>query len=298
MKFGICLAIRRDASLDFNLKLGTAAEKMGFDSVWASDHVVIPEKVSGSFTRLFYDPVVTLAAIASCTKSIMVGTSVIILPYRNPVVLAKSLSTLDNFSDGRLVFGVAAGWLEPEFDALGVPFEKRSDLTDEYLGIITELWKSQNPEYSGQFFTFKEIKFEPKPVQKPRPRIWIGGNSGKVLKRAVRYGDCWHPTWLHPGQVSERIEQIRSIARDEGRDLSDFTFSVRNRIDLRKGALASAGGNGMFVFSGSADNIRKQVEQYMNAGVSYIVFDPEANSDDENMEVAEMISMKIIEYYR
>ena len=301
MKFGLCLPIRRDTSLEFNLELGTAAERLGFDSIWVSDHVLIPREMSGRFTKLFYDPIVTLSAIASRTDKIMLGTSVIILPYRNPVVLAKTLSTLDNLSGGRLIMGVAAGWLEEEFKALNVPFNSRSELTDEYLEIITELWESNNPEYNGKFFSFTDIIFEPRPVQKPRPRIWIGGNGGKVLRRAVRYGDCWHPTWLHPQQVTEKIEIIKHIAAEENRDITGFTFSIRNRIDLRKSNSLSGpdrNGKGMFVFHGRTESIRNQVENYIKAGVNYIIFDPETESDKQNLEVAEFISEEIINYFR
>lgn len=302
MKFGICLPIRRDTSLEFNVDLGKTAEELGFDSVWASDHVVIPDNAAGRFSKVFYDPLVTLAAIASATRKIMIGTSVIILPYRNPVVLAKSLATLDNLSGGRLIFGIAAGWLEEEFNTLGVAYDKRGELTDEYLEAIIELWENDEPEYQGKNVSFRDISFYPKPLQKPHPPIWIGGSGQKVLKRCVRYGHCWHPTWLDPSQVKEKIRDLKKIASEAGRDPGDIMFSIRNRIDTKmrtnEGENGSPDHNSMFVFSGSFDSIREQVEKYRDAGVSYVVFDPVAGSDAENMKLAADISENIIKYYK
>ncbi len=302
MKFGICLPIRRDTSVDFNVQLGKTAEDLGFDSVWASDHVVIPDNVAGRFSKVFYDPLIILAAIASGTREIKVGTSVIILPYRNPVVLAKSLSTLDNLSGGRLIFGLAAGWLEDEFNALGVSYDKRGVLTDEYLESIIELWGNDDPVYEGDYLTFRHVCFYPKPVQTPYPPIWIGGSGEKVLNRCARYGNCWHPTWLGPGEMKEKIGRIKSIAYDIGRDPGELMFSVRNRIETPKGEGTyggeDAGKDSMFVFSGTFGDIREQVESYRDAGVSYVVFDPVSESDSENIKVAEDISENIIKYYK
>ena len=125
MKYGICLPIRRDCSIEFNINMAKRAEELGFDSVWVSDHVVIPNKAIGSFSKVFYDPFILLAAIASVTKSIRIGTSVIILPYRNPVVVAKMAATLDVLSEGRLIMGIAPGWLKEEFETLNADFKNR-----------------------------------------------------------------------------------------------------------------------------------------------------------------------------
>lgn len=302
MKFGICLPIRRDTSVDFNIELGKTAEALGFDSVWASDHVVIPDSAAGRFTEIFYDPLTTLSAIASVTREIMIGTSVIILPYRNPVVLAKSLATLDCLSGGRLVFGVAAGWLKEEFDALNVPFENRGELTDEYLEVISELWMKDRPFYRGKWFNFSDISFLPKPLQKPRPAIWIGGSSGKVLERVARYGDRWHPTWLNPDQVAGKAGRLREIAKSNGRNPREIGISVRNRIYLQGPgnyeAAKPAEHDSMFVFKGTFEEIRKQIEQYRKAGVDYLVFDPAAVNDEDNLRYTEEISANIINYFR
>ena len=124
MIFGICLPIRRDTSLEFNIDLALKCEQLGFDSVWVSDHVVVPNDQVGRFTKYFYDPFVLLSAIAAKTQKIKVGSSLIILPYRNPLVTAKMISTLDVLSSGRVIFGVATGWLKEEFDSLDVPLKK------------------------------------------------------------------------------------------------------------------------------------------------------------------------------
>ena len=164
MKFGICLPIRRDTSLEFNLELGFAAERLGFDSVWVSDHVAVPNNQVGRFSKIFYDPFVLLSAIAAKTEKIILGTSLIILPYRNPIIVAKSISTLDLLSSGRVVFGVGTGWLEDEFNALGVSFNDRGKRSNEYLEIIKNLWVEDSPRFRGSFFDYSDIEFYPKPI--------------------------------------------------------------------------------------------------------------------------------------
>lgn len=292
MKYGICLPIRRDTSLEFNIELAKTAEELGFDSVWASDHVVIPDSVSDRFTRVFYDPVVTLAAIASVTDRIRIGTSVIILPYRNPVILAKSLSTLDLLSGGRLIFGIAPGWLEEEFEALGIDYKKRQSLTDEYVKSIIELWSKEKPAFRGKTVNFENISFYPKPAQKPYPEIWIGGSGSNALRRVAEYGNAWHPTWLDPAETGSKIGIIREHISGNGRDKSKLTFSIRNRIDLRP----DSGRNGVnvFTFGKTPEEVIPQVNEFRSAGVDYIVFDPVAESDSENIEIARIISEEIM----
>ncbi len=186
MKFGISLPnFGKYATKDSILEVALTAEELGFDSVWVSDHIVIPDSHEG-FGDLFFEPLTTLAHIASRTKNILLGSSVIILPYRNPIVLAKMISTLDVLSNGRVIFGVGVGWLEDEFHALGVSFDERGFITDEWIEVLRALWTRDKASFKGQYSEFSNINFFPKPSQKPWPKIWVGGNGKKSDRTGIK----------------------------------------------------------------------------------------------------------------
>lgn len=173
MKYGLTIPnYGKFADRESILEISIAAEELGYDSLWASDHIVLPTDHKG-FGNIFFEPLVTLSYIAQRTKTIKLGTSVIVLPYRNPVVFAKSISTLDVLSGGRVIVGIGSGWLKEEFNALGVNHEERGRITDEYLEIIKKLYTSETPSFSGNYFNFSDIIFDPKPLQKPFPPVWI-----------------------------------------------------------------------------------------------------------------------------
>lgn len=289
MKFGVCLPIRRDTSLDFNIELAVRAEELGFDSVWASDHVAVPLSQSGRFTKYFYDPFVLLSAIAAKTSEISIGTSLLILPYRNPVVVANMVSCLDIMSKGRVVFGVATGWLKDEFDILGVPFEKRGKRTNEYIEIMKELWVSEQPEYSGSYFRFSDLEFYPKPFQKPHPELWVGGNSSFAMERALKYGTGWQPTWVTPAELKSVIADMNSRMSAEKAD--NFVYSVRNRTVItpeKDKNLPEC------YFSGTVSDIANSIRDYQESGVGHILFDPETGNDEDTFQLLETISKEII----
>lgn len=294
MKFGLCLPIRRDSSLDFNIKLAIRAEELGFDSIWASDHVALSESQVGRFSKIFYDPFVMLSAIASKTQNIMLGTSLIILPYRNPLVIAKSVSTIDVLSSGRFIFGVGTCWLEEEFNSLGVPFEERGKRSDEYLEVMINLWEESDPEYEGDFINYSNIKFYPKPHQNPYPQIWIGGNSKKAMQRAAIYGNAWQPTWITPGEMKKPISYINNLLESYGRESNNFTFSVRNRVMIGK----KSSDKPECYFKGTIENVFNDISKYDSVGVSHVVFDPETGSDQETFDMMQNISENIISKFK
>lgn len=290
MKFGICLPIRRDTSLQFNIDLAMKSEALGFDSVWASDHVVVPDNQVGRFTKYFYDPFVLLTAIAARTEKISLGTSLIVIPYRNPVVVAKMLSTIDVLSGGRIIFGAATGWLREEFENIGVPFEKRGLRTNEYIESIINLWESETPFYEGKYVNFSDISFYPKPQQKPYPPVIIGGNSEHAMKRAALYGNGWQPTWITPGEMKNKIEMVEELRTIGKRDNVEFIYSVRNRTSIN----AEDDKNPDCYFSGSVEEIAEMVNEYKKAGVSHILFDPECDSDEETFQLIEELAGEFI----
>src|SRR5690242_6238654 len=189
MRFGIWVPNCRDlATPDIIVKTALRAEQLGYDSVFVSDHVVVPNAYVDRFGGAIYDPLITLSVLAGATRRVLLGTTVLIVPYRNPVLTAKMVASLDALSGGRVVLGIGAGWVPEESAALGVPFAERGAMTDEYLAAMRELWTSPAPAFSGKYTQFSDIRCEPQPMQKPHPPIWVGGHSPAALRRAVAFG--------------------------------------------------------------------------------------------------------------
>lgn len=220
MHFGVVLQhFREHASPEAISEVALAAEEFGYDSVWVMDHVVVPDvPAADQFTPLVYDPFLTLAYVAAKTERIRLGTSVLIVPYRSPLVQAKLISTLDALCHGRLIVGVGVGWLAQEFEALGVPFNRRGALLDEYVEAMRVLWTSDGPaSFHGPTIHFENVLCEPKPVQRPHPPLWIGGGSEAALRRAAKLGSAWHPSSRYSESVAEKAATLRRLASAEGR---------------------------------------------------------------------------------
>src|SRR5678816_89709 len=174
MKFGVWIPnCRHLATPDIIRTTAVRAEQLGYDSVWVSDHVVVPDANVANFGEAIFDPFVTLAVAAGATSRVKLGTTVLIVPYRNAVVTAKMVSSLDALSGGRVVLGVGAGWVAAESAMLGVPFAERGPMTDEHLRAMQELWTSPAPSFSGKYVQFRDLHFEPRPIQAPHPPIWV-----------------------------------------------------------------------------------------------------------------------------
>jgi probable F420-dependent oxidoreductase len=209
-----------------------------------------------------------LSYAAAVTKRVKLGTSVIIVPYRDPLVTAKIVSSLDVLSGGRFIFGVGVGWLEEEFRALRLNIRDRAAQTREALLAMRTCWTQDDPEFHGKFYNFSGIKFAPKPIQKPHPPIWFGGNSMPALKRAVELGTGWHAVWETPEEVTQKAAILRDLCSKAGKNFSDFLLSinVNNRVPY------------------TVENVKK----YEQAGVSMMFiprsFHADVDAIIENME--------------
>ena len=250
------------------LNIGKRAEELGFDSVWVNHHVL---NVGYIFDRLgskpYYDAMTVLTWVAAHTERVRLGTTVLVLPYLNPLVLAKTLATVDVMSKGRLNVGVGVGALKPESDALGSTFETRGRYADESIKIMRELWESEDPEFDGEFFSFSGVKFSPKPIQKPGPPILIGGASRAALRRVATLGDGWHPIRQSIADLKQNIATIHSLAEEAGRDPSEITVTVRTELDV----LDSRSDVTESSMIGTVDQLRATIEQYEEIGVSELV---------------------------
>ncbi len=193
---------------------GVRMEELGFDSLWVWDHILLG--VEPHFPIL--ESLSVLTAIGARTNKIKLGTGILVLPMRNPVVLAKQLATMDQLTDGRLIMGMASGWYKREFDAVGVPFEKRGKIMDENLDIMTKLWGDEMVKGQWAYHSIPAGVMYPKPVQKPRPPILIGGYVDRVLKRAALGGDGWLTYFYRPESFAKSWAKIRDFAKEGGKD--------------------------------------------------------------------------------
>lgn len=196
------------------IEYGVKMEQMGFDSLWVWDHILLG--VDPNFPII--DSLSLLTAVAARTKKIRLGTGILVLPLRNAVVLAKQLSSIDQISDGRLILGMASGWYKREFDAVGVPFEQRGKIMDENLEVMTRLWIEDMVEGEYPHHNLRNSVMQPKPVQKPRPPILIGGYVDRVLKRAALAGDGWLTYFYRPESFTKSWAKIRDFAKEGGKD--------------------------------------------------------------------------------
>ena len=215
-----------------------AAEQAGFESVWTAEHVVLPDpQVPPSpvpAATPILDPAVALAHVAAHTRTIRLATGIIILPQRNPLVLAKELASVDVVSGGRLIFGIGAGYLRPEFEALGAPFEDRGERTDEYIEAIRALWTQEAPHFEGRFVSFENIDAQPRPLQDPHPPIVVGGMSPPALRRAVRQGNGWYGFALDVEATATCVAGLRTARQrvDRPAELGPLEISVTPSVPL------------------------------------------------------------------
>jgi len=197
-----------EASHEDILGIARKADELGFDWLTVSEHIVMPQEMVEIMGPRYPEALSAAAFLAGATKRIRILPYVLVLPYRNPVVLAKQISTLDFLSGGRITLGTAAGHLEKEFEILKVPFSERGAITDEYILAMKELWTSDSPSFQGRYVQFENIAFEPKPVQKPHPPILIGGNSRPAMRRAAKL-DGWLPWLITRKQLPDALSYVQ-----------------------------------------------------------------------------------------
>ena len=233
MRFGVALPqfgpAARDPNAPFLIgEVARAADQLGYYVVWTAEHLIFPSEIRTPYpygerapfdvTDPVYDAAATLAYVAAMTRRVRLGTSVIVLPYHHPIALAKQLATIDVLSRGRLIVGVASGWLREEFALLGVPFEQRGALTDEYIELLRRLWTDREVNFRGRFFSLDNAISFPKPMQQPYPPVWIGGDSAAALQRVARCGDGWMAPPRDLDHLQVGIHVIRAAAAAAGRD--------------------------------------------------------------------------------
>jgi probable F420-dependent oxidoreductase len=252
MRLGIHLPhIGQKASADAIRRAAIQAEELGFADVWVSEHIILPRDRMYPPSAIFWDPLLTLTWAAASTSRVGLGTSVLVLPMRHPLPLAKELATLQNLSDGRLILGAGVGWLEDEFAALGVPFRQRGRRMDEGIAMMRAVWSEDPVSFAAKTIpaVIDEMRMLPQPVT-PIP-IWIGGTSEPALQRALKL-DGWHGSRASPEQAAPLVQRLRA-ARPE----PEFAISLRN------------GWNGR-----DAGELRARLQGYAAVGVGHVLVEP------------------------
>ena len=308
MRFGFYLPTRGE--LANRAAIGTlarAGEAAGFHSAMVADHVVFPVTsqsvypytVSGEHPSHgdALEQFAILAFVAGITEQLRLVSSVTILPYRNPVLTAKMLATIDVLSEGRLTVGVGVGWLEEEFAALGAEFARRGAVSDEYLRILRLLWTQSPASFAGEFYSFDAIRCEPFPVQNPHPPIWVGGHSLAALRRTARYGDGWHPIGaiaavpLPPEEMVRKLAELRRLTTEAGRDFSALTISYK--APLYDVAVPDPDG-GRRRFSGSPTDIAGDIAAFAAIGVHELIFDFRGNTLSGSVERLQRFASQVM----
>ena len=246
-------------------------ERLELDSIWVSDHIIVP-KNDAPWNRVF-ENVVTLGFLASITERVNLGSSILLVPLREPHVLAKQIATLDSLSNGRMVVGVGIGWNEREFDLLGCDFKNRAKTVVENIDIMRKMWSG---EYSKQGYSC-----EPMPVSDKGPPILIGGKSDGALKRVASIGDGWHPVGISVQEYSLGMQKITQMKKDDFIWSLRISFAVNQNIESR---YAGADGTPRLRLVGNIDNLISQIQDYQKIGLTHLVCDIRADSKEEYFE--------------
>jgi probable F420-dependent oxidoreductase len=265
------------------------AEDAGFALAMMSDHVAPTPDVEAIYPAPFYDPFTTLSWLAAQTSTVRFGTSVTVLPYRHPLQTARIAASIDRLSGGRFVLGVGVGWSRPEFAALGVPFDRRGQITDEYLDVIRSFWTTDLASRDGEFVAFREVSTGPRPAGSAHPPIWVGGAAPAAIRRTVRYGDAWHPINMGLGWLrGTGLPALREAAAAIGRPVP----ALCPRIQLRLSA-GSIPEPDRPAGTGSLDQIRQDLDELADLGAEYLVLD--TNPDDPHDRRALSEDFRILE---
>ena len=317
MRFGFYLPNSGPTAQPDSLsEIARRGDQLGFDCMVAPDHIIQPTNiespypytVSGNFgggarsDGEWPEQLTTLAFLAGITQRIRLVTSVMIVPYRNPILTAKMLATIDMLSKGRLTVGVGVGWMEEEFEALDAPpFAKRGAVTDEYLRAFKELWTSDDPHFEGEFCSFSGLSFLPKPTQKPHPPIWVGGQRRRAIRRAAQLGDAWHPVGaipaatLEPEELSEKVAILGRYAEKAGRDPGSVEVAMKAPLyDTSLPSGVDRLGGDRRRFSGSPDEVLQDVQTYSDIGVGHLIFDIRGADLSQSLEKMEWFSKEVM----
>lgn len=304
MQFGICIPHYPYGVMptpDTILKAATLADRLGYDSVWVSDHILVPRDKPRYGT--IFEALATLAYVGARTERVRLGTSVLVAPQRDAVLIAKQAATIDALTGGRMILGVGAGWMEGEFNSLGADFKRRGRHLDEAIRVMRALWTEDNPRIDGQFYRFSDVIFGPKPAQVNGIPIWIGGASDAALRRTAEIGDGWHGDDFTVDQMRDGITRLHVQTAKTGRQV---VISLRRTIDLRPamtgGPQVERGGiqagrwlvGEAGVMAGTLDDIRAAIRELAQVGVEHFICQFEHATVEEHVAQIELFAREVM----
>lgn len=274
-------------------------EALGYDSLWASDHVILPWTIrsrypyseTGQFplpaNADFLEPLTTLALAAGVTERAKLGTTILVLPHRHPVLAAKILATLDHLSNGRMVLGAGVGWMEEEITLLGVPYAQRGAWSDEAIRIMRACWSQERASWKGRFFQFEEIGCFPQPVRKTIP-IWIGGHTPRALRRVAELGDGWHAAFPSVDKVEDGISRLKAECARIGRRFEELTMTVRAGLSFRKERSAERR-----PLIGTPEEILEDLRRYRALGIQTVLLETRYRDLEDLIRIYETFAQEI-----
>ena len=277
------------------LDVARRADERGLDSIWVTDHVIVPSQVDIIYREHMLDPLAVLPWLAGVTERITLGTSVVILPYRSPIPVAKLLASVDVLSGGRLVVGAAIGWMEGEFDALGVPFKERVSRSEEALALMKALWTEARPDLDTDRHHLHGLQVSPMPLRKPRPPIWIGGMSEAALRRVARVGDGWHATGATPEVFRQGKQSVTRFWKEAGRT-GEPAWSLRIAIfvdGVHEWAVEEKFLRGRHPLKGTVKQITGQLAEYQRLGVDHVALEVSYSTYPGILETIDIIAEEV-----
>jgi probable F420-dependent oxidoreductase len=308
MKYGLCLPnfpFGVKPARDSIVGVALAAERLNYDSLWVSDHVLVP-KDKPRYGHI-YEVLTTMAYLAGMTQRIYLGTSILVLPQRDAILAAKQIATLDDLSGGRLIIGVGVGWIEAEYKNLGADFHSRGRRLNEAIQVMRTLWQDDDPSFEGEFYQIKDVLFGPKPVQPGGPPIWVGGASEAAIRRMALLGDGWAADDASLDQIKAVAAQLRQLTAENRRTVE---LTLRRTVDLRPAAAAAgllaapSSGGGVKVgawpgssvgaLSGSLAEVKAFIDQAGQLGVNHFIFQFEHNTQEEHLAQIELFGTQVI----
>jgi probable F420-dependent oxidoreductase len=263
-------------------------ESLGYDSLWVSDHVVIPYEIrsrypynaTGEFPLSpdsdFLEPLTALALVAGATSRVRLGTSVLVLPHRHPVLTAKILATLEHLAPGRVILGAGVGWMREEIELFGVDYRRRGAWTDEAIRIMRACWREERVSFKGEFFRFEGLGCRPWPASGTIP-IWIGGHTERALSRVATLGDGWHAAFPASAALGQGIEQLREACRRAGRDPTTLTISTRMGLSARR----------------PADDVLAELRTFHDLGVAHVILETRMRNIEETTQTYERFAAEV-----
>ena len=283
MQFGCHLPVYGPAATrEVLLGFAHRMEALGYDSLWASDHIVIPYAIASRYpynptgdfplapATTFLEPLVALGLVAGVTARIRLGTTVLVLPHRHPVLAAKMLATLDHLAPGRVILGAGVGWMKEEIELFGVPYKQRGAWSDEAIRVMKSCWRDERVSHRGEFVRFEGLGVAPKPAQGTIP-IWIGGHTPRALRRVAALGDGWHAAFPSAAKMTAGLADLATACRQVGRDLGSLTISARVGLPARQDSAV----------------LVREIRELAELGVSHVILESRVRGLDDMTAIYE-----------